>query len=650
MNSATMTRSQLHNNVSHAVTGGPRVRGVRLRNRVLAWGSAGLAIGAAVLLLRAPVEPPKPGPAPMPSPERVSRFAADDVVLPEVGAPPDTPRDLRVRAAPGLLVVSWAEAARATGYEVRWSGADQSPGTRLVATRDTQLDGLVDGREYRIEVRAVDAFGQVSAPAPAKGNPGPGDTSWRRGLTGLLDDFPDDSSLRADTVGSLWHLSGYRGCVDLGARAVGEVGLPIDLGCGADEAVLRARAPMVLDESTPDGDLGRVAVVTDAAGPGGRLTLDLVPGPADRVGSVDGVGSLPPGTVRAVVDDTGARVGERGEFVEAPGPRGAGALHLYEVRVTTTGVTLSQDGRVIASSPVVPSWRSAWLLVGVRGPEGRRARVHVASAGFTGVASPVPQVVETPVNLATRQVLDPSATAPSAGILRRPLATALSARLVVTMVVSPGMDVGASWIQLGTAVLPARPVAPPPPEPGSVVTVIADVPQSLLGGNGSDSLSPLVVRAPGAGQGALVQESYLELVPGPIASVRTTTQPARTNRQRPTVNALPTATLTLGDSTGRPLTTPSLPAQGRLVLTVTLNGAAAQWDTGSLEGVQGFQLWVDGRMTASLPTSSHTGAPAGRYAIPVALTGRAVGEHAVEVRVIGTNGTRGSTLTQFTTT
>ncbi|GLW94059.1 hypothetical protein Aglo03_48750 [Actinokineospora globicatena] len=624
------------------------MRGVRLRNRVLAWGSALLAIGAAVVLLRAPAEPPRPGPAPISPPERVSRYAADDVVLPEQGAPPDTPRDVVVGKAPGRLVVSWAEVARATGYEVRWSGAGQSPGTRLVATRDTQLDGLVDGREYRIEVRAVDAFGQVSGPAAAIGNPGPGDTSWRTGLTGLLDDFPDDSTLRADTVGSLWHLSGYRGCVDLGARAAAEVGLPIDLGCGADEAVLRARAPVLLGESIPDGELGRVAVLTDAAGPGGRLTLDLVPGPADRVGSTAGGGSLPPGTVRAVVDDTGARVGELDEFVATPGPRGAGVLHLFEVRVTATGVTLSQDGRVIASSPVVPSWRSAWLLVGVRGPEGRRARVHLATVGFTGPASPVPQVVETPVNLATRQVLDPSATAPSAGILRRPLATALSARLVVTMVMSTGMDVSRTQIQLGTSMLPARPVAPPPLEAGSVVTVVADVPQSLLGGSGPDSLTPLVVRAPGAGQGALVQESYLELVPGPVASVRTTTQPARTDRLRPTVNALPTAGLTLGDSTGRPLATPTVPAQGRLVLTVNLAGAAAQWDTGGLEGVQGFQVWVDGRMTASLPTSAHTGAPGGRYAIPVGLTGRAVGEHTVEVRVIGTQGTRGSVLSQFT--
>ncbi|MBM7775482.1 hypothetical protein JOD54_005686 [Actinokineospora baliensis] len=624
---------------------------MRTRNRVLAWGSAVVFIGAAVLVLRAPQPPPEPGPAPIGPPERVSRYAADDVVLPDPGAPPDTPRDVQVRPSPGRLVVSWAAAERATGYRVHWSGPDQPDGIRLVATRDTQLDGLRDGREYRIEVRAVDGFGRLSAPQVAMGNPGPGETSWRSGLSGLLDDFPDDSSLRADTVGSLWHLSGYRGCVDLGARAVGEVGLPIDLGCGADEAVLRARRPLVLDEvvlgeSTADGVLGRVAVVTDAAGPGGRLTVDLVPGPADRVGALDGAGVVPPGTVRAVVDDSGAYVGERGAFVAAPGPRGAGALHLFEVRVTGAGVELSQDGRVVASSPVVPSWRSAWVLIGVRGPEGRRARVHLASAGFTGTAAPVPQVVETPVNLATRQVLDPSVSAPSAGILRRPLVNALSARMVVTMAVSAGMDVNRVQVQLGTALLPAPPVVPTPPiEPGSVLTVAAEIPQSLLGGNASDSLSPLVVRAPGAGPGALVQESYLELVPGPVATVRTTTQPARTDRQRPTVDALPAARLTFGDSAGRPLPSPVVPAQGRLVLTVALSGAAAQWDTGGLEGVAGFQVWVDGRMTASLPTG---GAPGGQYAIPVGLTGRAVGEHTVEVRVIGMSGTRGSVLSQFT--
>ncbi len=500
-----------------------------------------------------------------------------------------------------------------------------------MTTEDTQLDGLTDGQKYLVEVRAVDAFGQVSTPASATGVPGPGDPAWRTGLTGLLDDFPDDSSLRADTVGSSWHLSGYRGCVDLGARASTEIGLPIDLGCGADEAVLRARRPMTLTSSTSDPMLGRVAVLTDAAGPGGRLTLDLVPGPADRVGPDS---ALPAGTIRGELDDGGARVLPGGSFVAAPGPRGAGALHLVELTVSATGVTLSQDGRVVASSSVVPTWRDAWVLIGVRGPEGRRVRIHLASAGFTGPPGPVPQVVETPVSLATRQVLDPDAIAPSAGIVRRPLTTALSARLIVTMAVSPGMEVSSTRIQLGTYSLPARPAV----LSDGVVTVIADVPRALLGANGPDPLTPLVVRAAGAGPGALVQESYLELVPAPDGSPRTTTQPARTDRQRPTTDALPTATLTLGDSAGHPAETPT---EGRLVITVTISGVTAQWDTGALEPVAGFQLWLDGRMVAALPTGGTAG---GRYAIPVTAT---PGDHSAEIRVFGTATGRGSTLTQF---
>ncbi|XGP77453.1 hypothetical protein V5P93_005007 [Actinokineospora auranticolor] len=514
-----------------------------------------------------------------------------------------------------------------------------------------------DGEQYRVEVRAVDAYGQVSEPGRAVGTPGP-EPRWQDGLTGLLDEFPDDRTLLADRPGSRWHLSGYRGCVGLGRSVEGEVGLPIDLGCGADEAVLRARAPLRLG---PDGVLGRFAVLTDAAGPGGRLTMDLVPGPADRIGSGrrDDPALLPAGTVRTVVDDVGARV-VAGSGLDVlpgapsgvrPGPRGAGALHLVEVLVTTGGVRVRQDGVEVASAPVVPRWREAYALVGIHAPPGRRARVHVAGAGFSGAASADPRVLETPVNLSTRQVLDPAAEAPSVGTVRRPLATAESARFVVTMVMSAGMDVAGARVQVGTWTLPARQAVPgPPPAPGAAVTVVADVPPELLGPSGPDPLTPLVVRAPGAGEGALVQESYLEVVPIPAAPTpMTTTQPARTDRPRATTDAMPTATVTLGDSVGRPLPTTTVTPQGRLLLLVTLNGSTAQWDTGGLEGVQGFQLWLDGRLAASLPTSTATGAPGGTYPIPVGLTGRARGEHTVEVRVVGTTGTTSSTLTHFTT-
>ncbi|GLZ36728.1 hypothetical protein Acsp05_03530 [Actinokineospora sp. NBRC 105648] len=574
-------------------------------------------LGLAVAVLRVSDDAPQsaePLPPPVSRPERVIRYAAPDVVAPRPGAAPSTPRDIAAAGSPGRARVSWAAVDRAAGYEVRWDG-----GRRLVATADTEISGLTDGRAYRVEVRAVDAYGRTSEPVAVSVVPGPGDTSWRAGLTGLLDDFPNN------TIESSWHLSGYRGCVDLGARSPGEVGLPIDLGCGSDEAVLRARQPMRLPEdSTQDG---RVAVSTDAAGPGGRLTLELVPGPADRLSPTP-----PPGAVRAVLDDAGARItGDR--TVTAPAPiRGAGSLHLVELRVTRDGVTLLQDGRVVVSAPGGPRWREASVLIGMRGPEGRRSRVHLAAAGFSGPRTAAPRVVESPVNLATRQVLEPSAVAPSAGIVRRPLTGATAARVVITMATSPGMDLEAVRVQLGTDLLVARQAVP---GAVGVVTVLADIPAGLLGPSGPESLTPFVVRAPGAGAGALVQESYLEITSGGAVDVR----PSGAARTRPEADALPVATTSLSDSSGAP----RLTAGARLVLTVTLNGTAAQWDTGGLEGVQGFQVWLDGRLAAGLPTA---GAAGGRYTF--GLGALPMGPHAAETRVFGVAGSQSSTLTPFT--
>src|SRR5258706_7213814 len=92
-------------------------------------------------------------------------------------------------------------------------------------------------------------------------------------------------------------------------------------------------------------------VTTDTAGPGGELTVDLVPGPADRVGAgraVRGAGpdpSLPAGTIRVVVNDSRAYV--RGgaprprttpSVSTTPGPRrGARVLHRLHVLLNTRG-------------------------------------------------------------------------------------------------------------------------------------------------------------------------------------------------------------------------------------------------------------------------------------------------------------------------
>jgi hypothetical protein len=633
------------------------------RTRLLAFLGGTAVLAGAVILLRATEEDPAPRPpdrdgfAP---PVRVTRYAADNVVVPQPGQRPAAPGTVLTRPAPGRLRVIWADGIvrgtavpGAVGYEVRWQRPGEPARTRLVIAPEAQLDRLADGQEYRVEVRSVDAFGQRSAPAVAAGVPGRADESWRAGLTGLFDDFANPSSVLSDVSGSHWHLSGYRGCVDLGPGSVDGRGLPIDLGCGADMAVLRARQPLVLPAEPAGGLLGRVALVTDTAAPGGELTVDLVPGPADRVGagraglSAGGPDpTLPAGTIRAVVNDAGAQV-RAGTGVPTvpvsnypdPAPRrGPGVLHRFEVLLTSAGVEVRQDGTLIAFGPVLPAWRQASVLLGFRGPDGHRSRVHLAAAGFSGRAVPAPQVIEAPVNPGTRRVLGPADEAPNIGIASTPLSVAAAARLVVTITQGPGLDAGGVVVQLGEHRMPARLAVPgPPAAPGSAVTVIADVPPELLGYQGT--LAPFVLRAPGAGNGVSVVESYLEITPRPpYTEVRGTDRASDTDPRRPVLDALPKVGLTLGNAAGAPLPTPVVPAVGQLVLTVNLDATIAQWDSGGVAGVQGFELWLDGRMVAGVPTAADGPGLGGRYVLSMAVAGLGHGPHVLEVREYGPNG------------
>ncbi|MFC5287866.1 hypothetical protein ACFPM7_12460 [Actinokineospora guangxiensis] len=585
-----------------------------VRRRLVAAAVGAAVLAGAVLALR------DPGPGvDGPPPERVSRYAADSVVLPEPGAAPRPPGDVRVTAGPTWQRVAWTGSA--PGYEVRWPG-----GARLVAAEEVQLDGVADGAV--ISVRAVDGHGRRSAPVEVLGA-APSGELWRGGLTGLYDAFGGDGSLRADAPGSLWHLSGYRGCVEIGARSPGRAGAVVELGCGGDVAVLRPRAPMRLM-----GGAGRVAVLTDAAGPGGRLAVDLVPGPADRVGEE------PPG-VRAELSGTSARIspgGRPGRVAE----RGAGVLHLLEVEVGPGGVVMRVDGAVVATGPPAPRWSEAYPLISVSGPHGRRARVHLAGAGFSGPAARVPPVYEVPVYTATRQVLGPTTDAPDLGVAGHPLAMAASARVVATVSAPPGLDPAALTVQLGRHRMPARLAAPVTPGPGALATVGADVPAAVLG-RATAALSPFVLRSARPAGGATVIESYLEITPVAEAAFR----PPAPRAPAAVADALPRAELVLGDSAGRPLPHAVAPAEGRLVLEVRIDAAEAQWDSGAVAGVHGFELRLDGLLVAAVPTALDGPSAGGTYAVALALAGLARGEHVLETTAVGASASA-STLTRFT--
>ncbi|MFS8098530.1 hypothetical protein LFM09_15475 [Lentzea alba] len=446
----------------------------------------------------------------------------------------------------------------ASGYEVFG---------KLVASPEIAGSG-------RADVRAVDAFGRRSLPVRAKERPS--DDSWRRAVAGSLDDF-DDTFLQRR-----YHLSGRPGCVNPGSGSGGR--LVIDMPCGGDTAVLRPRAQLQLNDSD---ELGRVVVVTDAAGPRGNLTLDLVPGSPDRVGPIP-----PADAIRVVVDDS-----------VSPGTRGAGVLHRFEVVLTRSGMRVLQDGAQIASSPVVPAWREATVLIGVSALSGYPGRVEIDAVGIAGTLPSPPEVTETPIVAGTLRVLEPDEEAPGIGVARAPLRGAPSARLRATIRIGDGGDLNGLVAQLGQTRFPLRPVVSGwSGTPDSELTVAGDVPAELLGSDGSDALTPFVLRMPGASQ-AQVLESYLE-VPG-LSPVKLEIAPDEPAPVLPVMTAEFTS-VTPNEAT----------------LVVTLDAAAAR----SVAPIAGFEVYLDSGHVATLPMP---GGIAGRHELLLSLKG----SHNVEVRL-----------------
>jgi hypothetical protein len=678
------------------VTAASNVRGVgRLHGlgRWLAWGGAALLLAGAVVALRQTQPPGQPQPAAPSStpavPVRVARFASDGVVLPEPGAPPAAPAEVQAsRTGPQRLRVAWGPAlpggtapAGATGYDVRWHGtAPGRDGSRLVAAPEVELDGLPEDTRYDVQVRSVDAFGRRSPPALARfvAPAAPADQVLDRArFTGLAEPFDGPFSVDTSVVGARWHLSGYPGCT---ATSVAGGMLAVDLGCGADLAVLRARTPMTLAPAVGGGaggdpgggggdpgggERGRVVLVTDAAGPAGALVVDLVPGPADRVGPLDphavpapgppasGVPedsgavldpALPGGALRVLVDDRGARVLTGPGVPRLPAPpapapppaRGVGVLHVFELVLDGSGLLVLQDGLPVAAAGVAPPWTQGSLLVGLGGPPGRPARVRVDGIGFTGAPTPAPQSYVQPIVPATQRVLGLHEVAPGIGISRRQLETAAAARLVATVIVVPGVDLGGLLLQHGDVSVPVGPVLPDPPAgAGAQATVAADLPAGLLGPDGPAAVSPLVLRAPGADTATVpVTGSYLEIVPRPWQDVPPPGGgSAGQTPRRPDATALPRPSVRLLDTESREVSS-AVPG-ARLIVEVTLDGLGGQLDGTVLAGAAGFQLWLDNRQIAGVPTAGDGPGTGGVYRLAVSTRSLRPGAHFVELRLLG---------------
>lgn len=521
------------------------------RRRVITAVGAVAIIVAAVLVLRDSDDALK-----KPSSEavRLTKYTADFVRVSATPPQPGPPSS--VWSSDGR--VQWAPVPGAAGYEVLG---------KLVASPEITGSG-------RPDVRAVDAFGQRSSPVRAEERPS--DDGWRRAVDGWLDDFDDTLLDRR------YHLSGRRGCVNPGSGSGGR--LVIDMPCGNDTAVLRSRAPLLLKGSP---ELGRVVVVTDAAGPRGKLVVDLAPGTPDRLGPIP-----PADAVRVVVDDS-----------VAPGTRGAGVLHRFEVVLTDNGVRVLQDGAEIATSPVVPQWREASVLIGVTPPASYPGRVEIDAIGIYGSYGPGEEVIETPLVAGTLRVLEPEEEAPGIGVARAPLRGVASARLRATVRFGDGGDPNGLVAQLGSAKVPLRAAVNGwSAAEGSELTLIGNVPAELLAEDGPDALTPFVLRMPGASQ-AQVLESYLE-VPGrsPVKLENAPTEP-------PAV---------------LPVMTAEINAKGPndAALVITLDAAHAR----SVAPIAGFEVYVDTSLAATVPIPGGIG---GRHELEISLKG----SHNVEVRL-----------------
>lgn len=165
-----------------------------------------LVLGA-IILLRNDTDDPQP--------DRFPSFTVDAVDPPRPAQSVPPPGPVRLSPGPNRLRLAWADGLPGgqpidgvTGYEVRWG--DQ---VRVVSEPTVQLDGL-SMRNHDIEVRSVDPFGRRSEPARVTGMP----SREARFALDYVDEFDTTDTVHTEVQGSQWHVSGYKGCIDMGSE------------------------------------------------------------------------------------------------------------------------------------------------------------------------------------------------------------------------------------------------------------------------------------------------------------------------------------------------------------------------------------------------------------------------------------------------
>ncbi|MCX2952365.1 hypothetical protein [Lentzea sp. NEAU-D7] len=549
--------------------------------------AAGLALVAGVIVLRdtgggdLPTAPPPP--------TKLKAYAAEKILVPGPQSRPATPSGVVARAGHHKIQLNWTGDAPA--YEVRWGEQ-----VRLVTRPGTQLNGLENDREQQVDIRAVDAFGQRSQPVTTRATPRADSAPYT---------FADRFDSRTGPDPQRWRLSKRTDC----ARATSGDGddddrLVISSSCGTRAVTLRSRTPFVRND-----DESRLVIETDAPGTGGKLLLDLVPGPVSVQGE-----PVPPNTVRATIstDNSGNSIVELvpdGTPVKPVPAAVPGVTVRWEVVLTPAGVRVVRDGDVVATSPFVPQWREATALVGVAALAGDRIRAGVDLIGYRTAKADVPLTGPTP----QVRVDGPAGTSNS------PIADVTAGQLRIAMIPSrespPITEIKVNGVQV-----PLKPAVEGSPwKPGAEYPAVADLPAEAF----TDNLNVQLVTE----ERVQITHTDVELT-GPESS-------ARRESEAPLVDAKPTLADPIPevlDASGQPIENGAAFNRGRVVLEVRVNALDA-----SVAGLAGFEIRLDGTHVATIPTTADGPAAAGRWRISLNTGALTAGAHAIEVKAFSTD-------------
>ncbi|GAA3621268.1 hypothetical protein C8D88_101936 [Lentzea atacamensis] len=554
----------------------------------VAFAVAGLALVVGVVLLRDTDGGESTLPTAPPPPTKLKPFEAEQVLVPGPTGRPSAPANVVARTGHHKIQLNWSGDAPA--YEVRWGER-----TKLVTRPGTQLNGLENEREQQIEIRSVDSFGQRSQPTKTKATPRADSAQYT-----FVDRFDqtDEPDLQR------WRLAKRTDC----ARATSGDGedhdrLVVSSSCGTRAVSLRSRTPFVRSD-----DESRFVIETDAPSTGGKLLLDLVPGPV----SVQGDPVLP-NAIRATVstDASGNSIVElapNGTATKAIPAAVPGVTVRWEIVLTKNGTQVTRDGEVVATSPFVPEWREATALVGVAALAGDRIRAGIDLIGYRTAKADAPPAVPTP----QVRVDGPVSSA-------LPIPDVTAGQLRIALIPSRESEPVAA-VKINGIEVPLRPAVPGTPwKPGAEYPAVADLPKEAF----TDNLNV-----------ALVTRERIQVTHTDVELTGAKSPPQRQSGT-PLVDARPVLADPVPevlDASGQPIENGAAFNRGRVVLEVRISALDS-----AVAGLAGFEVRLDGTHVATVPTTADGPAAAGRWRISLNTAQLAAGAHAVEVRAFSTD-------------